>query len=237
MSGCVVFWAEPTESSRSCETGPVFTLSKGRGRFGRLRPKSVRGLPGNQLPDRSELPALSLTPNPFPLDSHFSQLTPSSPPFVVSRPGVPGRPCRTTPRMQHPTLRPSALPASPAGTQHPHQSQHTKATPTSQPLQAHLPVPSHSSLLSAHSFLTPVRGEPPWSLSEGRVEPQSPQHPTHPRSPVGRRGESRTRPSSARAFIPVCGPVSDRPLRHPTHQQPTPLMSSSPRPSRARPHL
>ena len=26
----------------------LFTLSKGRGRFGRLRPKSVRGLPGNQ---------------------------------------------------------------------------------------------------------------------------------------------------------------------------------------------
>ena len=27
----------------------LFTLSKGRGRFGRPRPKSVRGLPGNQL--------------------------------------------------------------------------------------------------------------------------------------------------------------------------------------------
>ena len=42
----------PTPATTQRSTHPtgaaVFTLSKGRGRFGRLRPKSVRGLPGNQ---------------------------------------------------------------------------------------------------------------------------------------------------------------------------------------------
>ena len=35
---------------------PLFPLSWGRGRFGRLRPKSVRGLPGTQLRVTQESP-------------------------------------------------------------------------------------------------------------------------------------------------------------------------------------
>ena len=45
------------------------------------------------------------------------------------------------------------IPASSAGTQHHGQSQRTHATPTSPASRAHLPLFSHYSLLSPHSFL------------------------------------------------------------------------------------
>ena len=42
---------KPLQNAPSCSSaGPLFTLSKGRGRLGRLRPKSVRGLPRTPPP-------------------------------------------------------------------------------------------------------------------------------------------------------------------------------------------
>ena len=45
----VVSTPASTFEPKQLVAAPFFTLSKGRGRFGRLRPKSVRGLPGNHL--------------------------------------------------------------------------------------------------------------------------------------------------------------------------------------------
>ena len=41
-------WETLAKRPSSSKAGPLFTLSKGRGRFGRPRPKPVRGLPGTR---------------------------------------------------------------------------------------------------------------------------------------------------------------------------------------------
>ena len=152
-----------------------------------------------------------------------SQLIVGPTPFVVSRPGVFGRSCRTT-NPQHPThlgnprfnpRRPHPVRGEPGGCTHRPVSNHK--TPSTQPTQAIPGAPCPAS--------SPVRGEPPWSLSEGRVEP----HPLAPNPP----GQSSVQPAPAptpfvvsRAGVPTgpCRttrpPAPNPPRRSPAHPAP-----------------
>ena len=131
----------------------------------------------------------------------------------------------TAPATNRPRPSP-AIPASPAGTQHPDHCQPTKATPTSQPSRAH-----------SHSFLTP------------HYSPLSSRYLVVSRFEVRRRSvsnHSSPAPNPSRRPLPVRGDpgrrlrltVSNHTLQHPTHagrpffSDLTALPSPSPSPNR-----
>ena len=153
------------------------------------RPRPAQRMPSPRTPchgpltsrrQRSEARKLALLPRPFsllsPLPSPLPHWTPPPPNWTHSPKKWTHCPQKLTHRAKTGHIGPSelthpghpppspAIPASAAGTQHPNQSQPTKATPASQPSPAHLRPSPHRSLLAAHSALSP--GEPALSPSK-----------------------------------------------------------------------
>ena len=99
--------------------------------------------------------------------------------YLRARPPLPPTPATPITDPPSPPQQPPlpVIPASSAGTQHHGQSQRTHATPTSPASRAHLPLFSHYSLLSAHSFLPAPQPSqthpknPPYLATAGREHP------------------------------------------------------------------
>ena len=178
----------------------------------------------NTSPDR--LNTSQAAPNP-----RLPTSVPRPLPFMVSRPAVFGGPSRTTsrrPRRACPELVewgspipgvPDAIPC-PERTQRPDRSQSQPATPSTHASRAHLPLFSHFSLLSAHSFPSPLALRNHLVYTREAVSHALPRtlH-AHPPPPTARPPDT-----------PAPSPLFPHPASRPVSDQPLPLETPPPQP-------